>query len=595
MKETLQRITDNFTLEKKYRIPTLVLFLCFLAQMGFLLYMNLFAGDKILNFDGANAMLHGIEIFKSGSVRVPGWHDTTQLEYDMAAFLAGPLYGLTGNIFLSYGIANILFAALYVLVIRDIFRSLEKSDFHLLIALNLVFTPYCIGMIDYYSMLFYQAAFYTMRVLIPLLMFALLLKKRERRKTPGTVFFFLLLILFSFLSGLSCGIYVLISGVAPIAAVFVLELLLDGGFCRFGPADDHGGREACRTNAFSGIRGLFAHAGADGEGPAAPAQEAPLPEITLWPERKYERYHLAVIGAAALFSLAGIFAVHLLGFGGLGDKMLLTNYQNMSSNLDAVFLSFFMVLDAIPGANTPVLSTAGIVYLAKAALACLLLIVFIRYIRRLFWKEGAVSFGKFTAFLLAWNVLEFIFCETRYGLSNPIIENRYYLIPLIPLLLLFAMDLEEWSRVRTRALEIFVNFAAMCMTILLAVGCDYYVVQKFDADAFHIKDIVAYVKENAPDIDSVILLHEPDTQGIYRLLDPEHKYAGFDQEKGHLVVYDYYDDYIRDLGDSNLILLYQWETPEELLGPELAAGYEKLGEVDWFGVYFSAENHFPAE
>ncbi len=539
--EKTKNILQGFGKEGKYRILMMVLFFVFMIQIGFLIYMNLFASDKILNFDGANAMIHGIEIWKTKSLRVPGWHDTTQLEFDMAACIAGPLYGLTRNIFLSYGIANILFAAMYVYVILDLFRKLGKPLFHALIALILVFTPYCIGMIDYYSMMFFQAAFYDMRVLIPIMLLDLLVTKKEDLKQPRNLVLLTVLCLFNYISGVSCGIYVPLSGLAPICAVFVLELILDEGF------------------------------------------------------RRFDKLHLAVMGLVLCSAALGYLTTKLLGYGGMGDSMLLTNFQNMASNLDAVLISFFMVLDAIPSANTPVLSAAGIVYLCKALVVIFLGVVFILHIRTLFQRENGIPVGKFIAFLLLWNVFEFIFCETRYSLSNPIIENRYYLIAVVPMMLLLAMELERWSLASNHTMDLLLNLGVTLFLIVLAIGCDHYVVKKFDADAGYIKDIVRYVNETIPEVDSVILMHEPDTQGIYRLLDGEHKYTAYDPEKGKLVVYDYYDDYIKDLGESNLLLIYQWEALTDLLPEEYAADYEKIGEVDWFHVYYSESNRLPYE
>ncbi|MBQ9437766.1 MAG: hypothetical protein IJU50_05490, partial [Lachnospiraceae bacterium] len=439
----MNRFFTGFTKEGKYRIPLFFLMGVFVVQLLFLGYMNLFAPDKILNFDGANAMLHGIEIWKNKALFLPGWHDTTQLEFDMAAFLAAPLYGITKNIFLSYGIANIVFAALYVWVVLDLFKNFGKSLFHALIALVLIFTPYCIGMIDYYSMMFFQAAFYVMRVLIPLLTLNLLVKKKERRRAPDTICLLALLCVFSFVSGLSCGIYVLVSAFAPIFVVLCLEVLLAGDF------------------------------------------------------RQVEKWQGIVMGLGIGFSLLGIILIRIAGYAGLDNQMQLVNYQDMTSNVHAVILSFFMVLDAFPSANTPVLSLAGIVYLLKALVALALLAVFIIRLQTLFKTQSkepdaendsgnAFLLGKLVSFLLLWNVLEFIFSETRYSLSNPIIENRYYLIPVVALMVFFPFQMEEWSLAKTRFMEIAVNLGVSLAVFALAVGCDYYVVKKFDADSGYI-------------------------------------------------------------------------------------------------------------
>ena len=563
--------------KKSKLLPLLILSGTLLLQLGFLAYMNFFAYDKILNFDGANAMLHAAEMWKTKSVRVPGWVDTTQLELDMAAALVLPLYGLTGNLFFSYGLANVAFAALYVWVISDIFRQRGYAPFYALIGLNLVFTPYCIGMIDYYSMLFYQAAFYDMRVMIVLLLLDLMVAREEERKSAAHRFFLFLLCLFAFLSGLSCGIYILLSGILPIAALFAFEAVASGDFFRKKTPRREGENEA-----EEGING----------------------------EDKRALYRAGVLSLSFVFCAAGYLLCRALGFNGLGDRMQLVSYQNMTGNFHAVLLSFFMVLDALPQeAGVIVTSPTGVLYLCKALVALLLLFVFFLHIRTLFsrqtkpagedngGKEGiphtnGFPFGKYVAFLLLWNVLEFVFCETRYSYANPIIENRYYLLPLLPLFLLLAMQVREWESFGTKAFGVCVDMFAAVFLFVLAFGCMRAVVKKFDADGGYIKDVVAYVGEALPDVDTVVLLHEPDTQGIYRLLDSERKYTAYDTEEQSLVVYDYYRSYTEDLGEKNAILLYEWETPEELLPEEIASAYDKAGEVRWFHIYVADEDRF---
>ncbi|MDD3368733.1 MAG: hypothetical protein PHP50_07555 [Lachnospiraceae bacterium] len=514
------------------------LVLIFFLQMAFLIYMNLFASDKILNFDGSNLMLHGVEMWKNKAILIPGWVETTTLELDTAALLAIPFYGITGNVLISYGLSNLVFVLIYILVISDILKNTGHSFTTTVLAMDLVWIPYCVGMIDYYNMLFFQGSQYGIKVLIPLLILDLLLCKKERQKSVKTILLLGLLCVLVFVSGLSSGIYVLFSIVAPVICVMVLDILLDNGFV------------------------------------------------------KYHKYHILMTALTVVAAGAGYAANVLLGISAHGNNMMLTNYQEMHSNVAAVLLSIFQVLGALPAESTPVLSATGIVYILKVILVLALVVTFIIHLKKVFERTEEISYGKYVAVLCLWNVFVFIFSETRYSLENVIIENRYYLIVLIPLMLLLAMQVENWLGQVQKAFRVVLSLAVFGGTLLLALGCDGLTMKQFDANSFHIKDIVAFVNNMDIDVDSVILMHEPDTQGIYRLLDADHKYSAYDTEAGHLVVYDYYKDYVNQLGDSNIILLYNWEKPEDFLPEEISSTYTMIGEVDWFNIYYSDSNQF---
>ena len=98
------------------------LLLIVIAQVAFLSYMNLFEAPKMIDYDGAKLYKHAIEMWENKSLFIPGWKYITTMELDCSLFLALPIYAVSHNIFTSFGIANIIMALFYIVIILSIFK-----------------------------------------------------------------------------------------------------------------------------------------------------------------------------------------------------------------------------------------------------------------------------------------------------------------------------------------------------------------------------------------------------------------------------------------------------------------------------------------
>ena len=109
---------------KKYKDKYVEFGLGALLLIQFLLICvcNLTLIDNNLDCDNAKMFRHIMEIWERKTLVIPDWSYTTTLEIDCGSLLAIPIYGLTDNIYLADGIANILITVLMLAVIFYLFK-----------------------------------------------------------------------------------------------------------------------------------------------------------------------------------------------------------------------------------------------------------------------------------------------------------------------------------------------------------------------------------------------------------------------------------------------------------------------------------------
>jgi hypothetical protein len=94
-----------------------VVLFALIAQIGFILYMNLFRADTIIDYDSSSVYMHEMEMGSQGKLFPSEYSYQASLDLDGAAVISAFLYRFTGNIFLSRGIANNLVVLLYLFVV----------------------------------------------------------------------------------------------------------------------------------------------------------------------------------------------------------------------------------------------------------------------------------------------------------------------------------------------------------------------------------------------------------------------------------------------------------------------------------------------
>ena len=87
-----------------------------ILEILFIIYMNTLKCAAYPELDMAKLYRHAIEMVRNGSIVIDGWNYITTMELDCSLLLALPFYAVTNNIYISFGLANIIFMLIYVYV-----------------------------------------------------------------------------------------------------------------------------------------------------------------------------------------------------------------------------------------------------------------------------------------------------------------------------------------------------------------------------------------------------------------------------------------------------------------------------------------------
>jgi hypothetical protein len=211
--------------------PINCLFLLLLAfQCLAIIYINLFENQNQLGYDASANYLKAMEMWRQGTL-FPEFHETTALLIDSSIPFATLLYGMTGNIFVSYGIVNIIIAALIVIVYLSLVKHLNKTNFlSTIIPLNLLLSPLLVDfefgtlnpICDIYNLMFVSAAFYNVKMLTGFLC-VLALLNLGRKTNKGDIFLVIITFIMTFISGMSYGMYQIVTFLLPLTIFLAIK------------------------------------------------------------------------------------------------------------------------------------------------------------------------------------------------------------------------------------------------------------------------------------------------------------------------------------------------------------------------------------
>ena len=354
-----------------------------LLQIGSIVYVNMFLLICSIGDDASMAYLEAMEMARQGSLLPDTYGMTTSLLWDTPVPIAAVLYKLTHNIFLAYGLANILCTGFFLAVVYVAMDTLGMSIRGKLLAYILLLTPYVIypdevNPIRYFHMLFFSLNVYPIKISAMLLIWIVFSRMdtvpREKKVGAIGVLTFLLCLL----CGVSSGVYVLIFGLAPAFMYFFFRRI--------------------KENDWKNSVGLFVYMAA----------------------------------CAAVMVCGKIFCQFFLGFAARDSIAVWTSLFTFWDNLGSIFIGYLELTGAIPWSGFSILSKEGIAFLFQFCLSIFLLYggvcVLVFLIRR---KDR----GSIFSWAIVGNLLVLALCYTRYG--APTFEVRY-LVPAFVVLVLFA-------------------------------------------------------------------------------------------------------------------------------------------------------------
>jgi len=459
--------------------------LILLVQFILIAVCNLSLIDKHLDCDNAKLFVHIMHMWEEKTIFIPDWSHVNTFELDCASLIALPLYALTGNIYLAFGIANVIFVAIYIGLIFYMFSG-ENPTRPLLVA-NLICIPYAYGMLDYFNMMFFCGSQYVLKVMIPIMLIALLLrierKDVQNKKAKALTLYVVIYLLLVFVTSLSSGIYVAMVGLLPIFAVYVIYKL---------------------------------------------QRYEKIPKV----------YYLVAI-TSVVAVLIGLILNNVIMDGAVGNRMTLCSIYDILNNVTSCFFGIFELFGgAAYSADVSVLSLKGISIILKIGFTLVVLVCAFIGLMKVIKKKSDLRSVLLLA-VFGWNMFVLCITNTSYGAST--YEYRYHLVGMIPLLFIageLLVEFLEYHKGVTCLIFSTIGVGAVLMLNVVSFK-EVYTAEDSYAD---LKELTAYVEEL--DVEYAYLYNESSEAEICRLLSQDDTTWLYVTPGGLTLVYDYYEKYV---------------------------------------------------
>lgn len=532
-----------------YKVIEYLFLAVFLVTGGSIVYFNLSDIRCSLDPDFANTIYHYTEVIKHGTLNIPNWYHTTSLELDGTMLFALPLYFVTGNMFEAIGISNILIMLLYVVVISRLLKLYKVDNVFVYLTLILLLTPYEYGMLDYFNMMFYGGACYAIKTIVPILLLVVLsLLTKESYKSKmgkielialGGVYLYLL-----FATTFSTGIFVVLCGIIPIFVWMILEMFFHGS-----------------------------------------------------PEFMLKKRVWGVWIATGVTFVTGYLFHKKVYTATSRANMNLTNMGDFADNFEACVRGIFELMGAIVIQDVPVLSVRGIVLCVKMVLvAAFLIVLFFNYIKFDNGDKGEktqdMCLKNYLAFLFVWIFMVMFIADMRFP-GNPHTEYRYLLIGMIPLIMLFGMQLNTLNKIFNEFQKKVAYIVMLVVCIIVIGGNHQNVLDKWDRSTYAV-EFTEYI--DTLGVESVIFLGDADSQSMCRGIDNNHKYGCFkpDTQTLNVPICSYLDSaHGFYYGERHALAAIEGTDLYQCMPAEIASQYVKVDKFKWFDIYISEVMLFP--
>ena len=373
---------------EKTRILDKVVLIALIAQIAFIMYMNLFRGYTMIDFDSSSAYMHEMEMGSQGKLFPSEYSYQASLDLDGAAVISAFFYRITGNIFLSRGIANNLIVLLYLFIVSSVLRKLSLTETWRRFGTLLFFIPYSMYILGYWRTLFAGGGFFAFRALTPLLIISLILDIDKDKGLKEYALRAVLTLFIVFLTGLSSGAYVMLCAVFPLILWEGIRAFLKGDFAEF-------------------------------------------------------RSKRTLFGVLMLLACGvGMILQKVAGFSSAADSKVILNSRKWTDALLSSFAGIFELFGGLTtheGVRLFSLEAAGTA--VDFAVTCVLLTVIVYSVFTCIKKRNISDMKGYIFSVMFLNSFMFAFLDLKYG--DTVFESRYHLIPMLPSFFLLAEILNE--------------------------------------------------------------------------------------------------------------------------------------------------------
>lgn len=516
---------------KQKRWIGLLLIILFGVQFIINFYFNVRLLGNHMGLDSSWSYLKATLIWNEKALNSDIWVDQTSAFLDSSMTLASLLYGITGNLLVSYGIANEIVLVCVLLCIYSILNKLGINLEGRFFALNLVICPYLTNGFDvgndlgYFNDLISGPAFYSLRALIVLMIVRefLVIRKNGKIDVLGYVSLFLCA-----LAGMSSGIFIIV--------MILLPYILYEIECMFIKND---------YKVLIKVEAIYSYLG------------------------------------VALVFCGKIFAKHVLNISAIDTTRTWTPLSKLWTNIGAPFLGFMKLLGVLPVDDTSVsvLSKEGIYRLFPLFIFFVALLS-IGYAIKKLSKEISIENGfiHFCLNLVFLNFLIFGLFNAHYG--SALFEERYLICTYMIVVILMAYYFQNLDRTL-----IFTQIVSIVLLVSL-IGNNFISNKKYvetTNDSWQMADIGAIVNSEDAELvyfwgDEVSVLGR-----AMRVYDLNHVYKEIASSGGyyHWGDYKYYEDNGDYTGSTILII----PKDSEIVPDNILNQYSLIQELDWVLIY----------
>lgn len=226
----------NSVFKKKWDVNTVftvVFALMVFVQIISVFYFNVFRLEYNYGYDASSNLLKAIQIWEQKTLFVRGFSEQHILLFDSSVPLASLFYGITGDIFVGYGLANFIIAAASVFIIARIAKTVKLSDMATLLVIAMFLCPYVLtnfhldNFLGYSSTLFFSGGFYSLRILnILVIMLTVIGIDNKSLKLFEKIAYIVLSAALSVLCGMSSGIILIALVVVPLFVYKVTDMFI---------------------------------------------------------------------------------------------------------------------------------------------------------------------------------------------------------------------------------------------------------------------------------------------------------------------------------------------------------------------------------
>jgi hypothetical protein len=536
-------INNMLRSDKFYLVITACFSVLLILQFIAICYTNLFQNQNHLGYDTSSFYLKAIEMWKQKTVFIENYAEQTTLQIDTPIPLAALFYGITKNIFIAYGMANIFCTIAIVVVADSIMRLLKIRSLFKIVALNFILSPYIAphfhngNTVEFFSTLYVSYGAYSVKVLLTLLILRITLNIYNRLGGIKNTILAIVCIFLVFISGLSSGYHIIAFALIPAFFFLFIQAII------------------C-----SDVKHLFNRA-------------------LLW------------LIIATVFACAGkVFAKFYLEYDSWEGGMPLTNIPDFYKNLGSIYLGFVDLMAAAPLTDVRAISLSGICYLMNQFLHIIFLMLVICSIIHIAKHKKAKNQTLLILIcLIVSNLFVFTLLKTIQG--SPVFEIRY-LIPsffcLVFLVAYLADSLNDRSYFKK-----FIFISLLGLLIFSNISSNIVYGRTIITDNHAIKnELKKYSTKIVYGVfgDNTVLLRNLrvlDPEKIYKLISfgKDGRYNAF-----HWGDYTYFDEGGEYQGDT--LLLLSANTYEQL--PEYTKKLYKLQKSlgPYQNLYQSNSNYF---